>query len=395
MKLALIGANSASLELLASATSCQLVSYVEAGEYREDILKLFPQAKSETSWEGLLASPDIDAVIIAEKTTTDVSEDRLRKFVQEAVPVVLIHPACEFIFGLEMEMIRRDTDCKMITHVPYRHHSLLQRVRGWVTANEESPIGTIEQILFRRKMSERDQESVLEVFSHDAELLRYLLDGVTKITATGPEFDADNYHQLVVQLSGKNQLNASWSYVSDQNFSATVEFIGTQGTAELLLEPNGTITLSRSNSEQSETITENEAEYTLKLLEDAIQQRDDVTVEPAWDSIAHTLEIVDTVQYSLKRTRTIELRQEELSEQSTFKGMMAAGGCFLMLWSIFILFLAAFASMFDDFPLAMRINNYWPLALVTPLIIFLALQSLQLVFPRVESSDGTPDNQVK
>ncbi|MGY8770809.1 MAG: hypothetical protein ACKVH8_20555 [Pirellulales bacterium] len=394
MKLALIGANSASLELLANATGHQLVSYVDHGSYQAEILKLFPQAKSENSWEELLASLEIDAVIVANKVETNASEDQLRKLVQEAVPLLLIHPACELIFGLELEMIRRDTDCKMVTHVPFRHHALLQKVKSWITLGEESPIGTVEQILFRRKMSKRDQASVLEALSHDAEILRYFLGSVAKVTATGPEVDAESYHQLAVQLTGKNQQIASWSYVSDQKFTATIECIGSQGTAELLLEANGTVTLSRSNGESIETIAENEYEHTLNVLDNLIQHQGDSKVDPAWNSIAHTLEIVDTVQYSLKRTRTIELRQEELSEQSTFKGMMAAGGCFLMLWSIMILFLAALASMFDDFPAARWLNHYWPLALVSPLIVFLALQSLQLVFPNVKSVEPT-DNQVK
>jgi hypothetical protein len=107
-------------------------------------------------------------------------------------------------------------------------------------------------------------------------------------------------------------------------------------------------------------------------------------VQLTWDDICRALEITDAVQRSVKRQRTIELYHEQVTEQETFKGMMAAGGCGMLMW---VLLLLMVAGLVEGLQLPIRnlaIWRLWPFFLFAPLVIFLALQLLQFVFREKE-----------
>ena len=104
-----------------------------------------------------------------------------------------------------------------------------------------------------------------------------------------------------------------------------------------------------------------------------------------WQEVCQTLEISDAAQRSIHRRRTIELFHEQVTEAETFKSMMAAGGCGMLMWVLFLLMVAGLA---DGLQVPFRhtiLGKLWLIALFLPLAIFLVLQLLQLVFVRTDS----------
>ena len=59
-----------------------------------------------------------------------------------------------------------------------------------------------------------------------------------------------------------------------------------------------------------------------------------------WQQATAAMEIVDTIELSLQKGRTIEVHQQRLTEQLAFRGTMAAFGCGLLLVTFFALVVA-------------------------------------------------------
>ena len=135
MKLALLGCDPDALRLvrhLARDREHQLVRVFEADAFQADLQRLAPAAAWGVEWELLLAGAEVDAVIVGHDDRTgqpdDVRIDQLRKLVQGAVPLLLVHPACEAIVALELDMIRRDSHCPMAVYFPGCGHPAVARL---------------------------------------------------------------------------------------------------------------------------------------------------------------------------------------------------------------------------------------------------------------------------
>ena len=59
-----------------------------------------------------------------------------------------------------------------------------------------------------------------------------------------------------------------------------------------------------------------------------------------WQAATAAMEVVDTIELSLQKGRTIEVHQQRLTEQLAFRGTMAAFGCGLLLLMFFVLVVA-------------------------------------------------------
>ncbi len=98
---------------------------------------------------------------------------------------------------------------------------------------------------------------------------------------------------------------------------------------------------------------------------------------PTWKTAARGMELADSIELSLRKGKTIPLYNTAPSEQGTFKGVMAAMGCFLMFASLGLVLLGLLLARFGV-PYADKI----PIAVAALLIVFLSLQTLRFVFPR-------------
>ncbi len=110
-------------------------------------------------------------------------------------------------------------------------------------------------------------------------------------------------------------------------------------------------------------------------------------------------ELADTLVHSCRRGRTIDLHHEELTEEGTFKSIMAAGGCLALMLTFCVTLLAAalgpFAPSGNGLPSNITSTGthwLWKL-LLCGLLLFLSLQFLRLLFHRKNSASDEDEQE--
>ncbi len=99
--------------------------------------------------------------------------------------------------------------------------------------------------------------------------------------------------------------------------------------------------------------------------------------QPDWVDASRTIELAETIERSLLKSRTIDLYYEDYTEESTFKGLMTSIGCGLLILGLFVM---GFVAIGDH--LGLPFTRAWPYVMAVGLGIFLLLQFLMLVFQR-------------
>ena len=109
----------------------------------------------------------------------------------------------------------------------------------------------------------------------------------------------------------------------------------------------------------------------------------------SWEAATRSMEVVDAIELSLQKGRTIEVFQQHLTEQLAFRGTMAALGCGLLL----IVFLAAFGVALlggAEGILEKKIAPGWPLLLLAVLAFFLFLQAIPMLAQKSKKQESAP-----
>jgi hypothetical protein len=404
MKFALLGADSDSLSLLHWAIDKgghQLVVAYDSVAFAAQLSELVPRVKMNNSWEELFLNDVADAVIVgrggreaAQDANLDPAErraDQLRKLTQAAVPMIVVCPACESIVGFEIDMIRRDTKAVIIPYVPGEWRAALGELQDIASWRENSPLGTIEQITFERRQKDRSREAVLVQLARDITLLRHLIGPIQTVTASGPAApigrdplgpkvkELPALANLAVSFSGEAGLTARWSIIPTTNDErGSLSVIGQEGTADLEIPRAGdwslTVNAERESTEPSPQ--HHEAEQVFWRLSHAAST-DEFHDEDIWLTTCRDQEAAEAVDRSLMRGRTIELFNESMSEEQSFKGVMAMGGCLLLVATLGVLFLVV---LVESLQLPIRgflVWRIWPIYLLIPIVFFLTLQLLQ------------------
>ena len=408
MKLALLGIDEESLALVRWAVAeggHQLVAAFDAGLHAQDVKAIAPAAIIGETWEELLLGKLADAVIVGrggagltQETGIPDGErraDQLRKLAQAAVPMIVVCPACEAIIGYEIEMIRCDVGGIIVPYIPGAAHEAIDRLATYLAASEKLQIGPVEQISLEREQTCRDREPVLVQLARDATLLRQLIGAIQTVSASGPQRELGrdpmgpkpkqlpSLANLSVTFGGQRHLPARWSVgpaVEGDRGRLTVicermkVFISMAATGDWLVHYTG---------DKTETATLNISDaavpFTQLAFAKAGHQRYD---DSAWLSACRDQEAAEAVDRSLARGRTIELFNEEHTEESSFKGVMAMGGCLLLMLALAGVLVA---TLVDSLRLPLRdfgLWRMWPVFLLAPLALFLALQLLQTVIKR-------------
>ena len=384
MRLIAIGYDLRTEEVLTTAQALTLAPFVVyhngsrpiPAELRCDQLPL-------SSWQDVLDESELLAVVVAkdDPEVQPILDDLLRLLAQNGTPLLLPHPACDMIMGFELQMIQQDSQALIGPWLDGLTHPIWQQLQNW-TVGESSPIGVVERLDLQRVVSSRSQESVLEAFTKDALWLRALLGRVEKIQAIGVDVGSpDDWSQLVVTMTGPTGTVAQWSSISDSSGrDSRLELVGEQGAAE--------VTFSGPPEDWSLAVT---APQPIQVAwETQFDQADCLSrfgkldrvadIHQDWDHACRAVELADAVHQSCRRGKTIALHHEQHSEQSTFKGMMAAGGCFMLLGTLGIMaFLWALQTArpsVADWPLWTFLWRGW----LTVLVGFLSLQLLWFVF---------------
>ena len=341
------------------------------------------RARRFDGWEALLDSSVVDAVVVARGADDDRRADQLRKLIQAEVPLLVTHPVADsMLVYYELDMIRRETNCIVLPHLPQRRHPALEELAAMVRQGAESPIGKIEQLVVARTLAEPDKSSVIRQFTRDVDLMRGIAGDMTRLGAMSAAPDA-GYGSLGVHMSGPEGVVARWSVVPSRTEErAQITLLGASGKAVVEsfegAEP-WTMTVSTDGPAQTRQFAVwNPAAASLDELARALAGEQPV---PDWVDAARSVELAETIDRSLRKGRTIELYFEEYTEESTFKGTMASIGCGLLLLGMFVMGAVAIAEQ-----IGVPYTRLWPYVLAGVLGIFLVLQLLMLVFRRGDAS---------
>ncbi|MBL9084547.1 MAG: hypothetical protein JNK76_22280 [Planctomycetales bacterium] len=153
-------------------------------------------------------------------------------------------------------------------------------------------------------------------------------------------------------------------------------------TAEIAIDAAGARRLQITRSGQAEPAAEYSQGDAEQAAAEAVRAAVADSNSDLWREALADLELVEAVERSLRRGRTVELFHEEASEEGTFHGVMAAGGCLILMLGIG---LAIAATMVGRFKFA--IADIWPKALLAVMGLFLLLQLLKFAFPPRDAKD--------
>ncbi len=404
IRIATLGGDAALDELVAAAGELGGVHYVAAYGAQETpkavaealLRRLPPASQLDPDWEALLSQSLADLVLVsaapAEQADLERREEQLKRLVQAGIPLVLVQPPCGMLAAYELEMIRSDNNCPLFPYVASISHSVLRNLSEMISRSS-SPLGQLEQVIWERLCGdqERTKAAVLRFVAQDSLIIRRLLGDVTLVSAVGVSADGTNYGNLGIHLTGPNDRFARWTMGPMRSSAgATLTLVGSERDVTVRFPAAGHPISVTGLDDAADDPDWNPA---LDFMRTVTRQLRGSSHAPAsavhetgspatWNEVCRTLEITDAVQRSIQKRRTIELYHEQVTEQETFKSVMAAGGCAMLLWVVVLLMIAG---VVEGLNLPLRetaVWGLWPLLLFAPLAIFLGLQLLQLVFPR-------------
>jgi hypothetical protein len=413
MKLALLGIDDDALELARWAVTeggHELVAAFDAGGRGAEVRDIAPQVHLGESWEALVLGSAAEALIVgrggaglADETGIADSErrdDQLRKLAQAAVPMIVVCPACEAIVGFEIEMIARDAKCAIIPYIRDAEHPAVRSLADIISWGEGSPLGAIEQVVLEREQADRRRPAILTQLARDIAVLRQLIGTIRSVSASGPAAilgrdplgpkskEPLSLANLSVHFTGDEGLAARWAIgPALAQPSARLTVIGQRGKAVLQM-PSGldwSLEIGGDNMAAESFAARPDLANVFWRLSHAMAT-DEFKDPEAWLAAARDQEAAEAVDRSLARGRTIELFGEEHTEEESFKGVMAMGGCLLLLTALAAVLVAV---VVEGLRLPLRnwpLWKLWPVWLLAPIVAFLLLQLLQLAIKR-----DTPD----
>jgi len=326
------------------------LALVMQGEQAGALRSLAPAIRIVDEWEHALAC-GADATIVGRAGDEDDRLDKIRRLVQEGMPTVLVHPqSTSALAYYELDMHRQATNTPLVPYEPIRHDPAWDRLVETIESD-----GQFDQVICERRLVDRSRASVLTQLARDLGAVRRLTGECEKVSSFGTLTDDATAGHLGVQMTTARGTLVRWSIAPSAG--------GDEGSVELL------------RGDDRESIAFDAAAGVQPAARAVVAALADAQ-NPLWRAALADLELVEAVERSLLKGRTVELFHEEASEQGTFKGLMAAGGCLLLMLSIG---LAVAATMFGALRLA--IADLWPFALLFVLAVFLLLQLLHFAFP--------------
>lgn len=269
-----------------------------------------------------------NAVLVGERQVdSEDQEQLLRELARDGVPLILMQPACSGIFAFELDMIQRDTVAPMIPVHPACRHELLDTVAASLQTSN-AKIGTVEQIVVERQMDDRSDEAVRAALSRDAMLLRRLIGDFHKIGAMQSSGEP-SLANLSVHLTSAHSAITRWSVgpVLDQP-GATLQLIGTEGRVALEMPNDGPWQLKSTDPSIEQDAVADVWDSVVEHIDAGMAGQPSA---PTWEDAVRAIDLSDTASECIRRGKTLTLNNERLTEEDTFKSMMAAGGCLIIM----------------------------------------------------------------
>jgi predicted dehydrogenase len=349
------------------------------------------------NWEDLLTDNEVDAVIVGGR------DDELHAVVRQLVQAgkaILVDPELvqSAAFFYELSLIESESPGRIFPMLALRGHPLVGKLQGLLSEGE---LGNIRHVQFDRKIAAPASDGRATVITraglasallNDADLLRCLCGSYDQVTASRSGEAAVGYSLATVMLAGAGVPQAVWTATAYGTDDWQLTVSGDVKTAVLDGNPeSGRLRLTLRSEGLPAVVEERAADAGNWLLEtfaaslaphaaspEPAQARpDDLAEATLWGELARAVELVDAVERSVRRRRTIDVYFETPSERGIFKTQMTAIGCsLLMLTLAAVVFYLLLAATVEMPPLLKRVLV---VLIFLPLGAFLALQFLMFV----------------
>ncbi|MEQ8210684.1 MAG: hypothetical protein RH917_12710 [Lacipirellulaceae bacterium] len=376
MKIAVLGNDPESQSLAEAALRLgHEVSFLSSPENFNDpaATSHLPELFYPASFDGVIVGPAADS--------SSSRELQIQELMKLGLPILAVHPVVgEVLAYFEIDMARGESGGLLQHYNPLTEHQILLRLAEWIREGHPQ-IGRVEQVVAERTFEDRSRPAVLNHFARDVEALIRIAGPLNRIGALGSGNEDAAYAGLSVQLLGKQAVPVRWSVgpVSTEP-GLEITLVGEQGRVSLRFDSDhqvveGTHPSPLAMASVPEPIAPGE-----QAIERFLRAIDLTEAASTWSDALQAMELVDSIEISLRRGRMIEVHHQQLTEHLAFKGTMAAVGCgVIMVFPPLLLLLGWIAGLFG-IPLP---RHWYAYLLLAMLALFLGLQ----VLPKLVYSD--------
>jgi predicted dehydrogenase len=357
-----------------------------------------PGLRACRNWEELLTDAEVDAVIVGGRT--DECQPVVRQLVQ-AGKAVLVAPqivqSTDFFY--ELALVESESPGRIFPMLALRGHPLVLQLQDVISQGE---LGNIRHVQVERKIASEGADARAPVMSQaelasalliDADLLQALCGSHDQVTASRSGDAGLGYSLATVMLAGPGVPQAVWTataHAGEGGWRLVVS--GDSGRASLDgNSEDGWLRLTLQRSGLPEVVDESCSDAGMWLLEEfsaSMSPQADSAANPAghpeapiqaslWGELARTIELLDAVERSVRRRRTIDVYFETPSERGIFKTQMTAVGCSLIVLTLAAVVCYLVLAATVEMPLLLA--RILMVLIFAPLAAFLALQFLVFV----------------
>ena len=412
MKLAVLGTDDDVLRLMAAAVSqghnITWIGDLRAADERA-ASRFTPRLMDRASeWEIVLDQAIADAVLVGRGTAADdLRAEQLKRLAAEAMPLLAVHPAVDSVLPYyEIDMARRETGGIVRHYNPQAGHPVAIELAAWMREGHPA-VGAIHQLTCERRVASPDRKAAMRCLARDIELLAMVAGPIRRVTAIGPRPSDSSFASLQVQMMCDGPASLRWSVGSPTRSGEALRLalVGDRGALNIVVPDEGspdgdwTWQIEIADGSQSDRVplaSFDAADEAIEQLAASVSQSDDRenSERSTWEAATQAMEVVDAIELSLQKGRTIDVHQQQLTERLAFRGTMAALGCALLLGGFVVTVLVTLLAGAAG-GAGRRIVLSWPIVLLAVLACFLLLQAVPLLAGRSKrtrsrnSSDGS------
>ena len=383
-QLALLGSDEESCALARAAQSAGHELVWCGDMLPEHLAELGSPLPCRDDWELLLDAQFCDGVIVGRGAASpDERIEQLQKLIGNEIPLLISSLPVDSVLPFhELDMLRREKRCLVQRYHPEIDHPWIVQL-GELCLTSDSELGAVQQIALERGMNEPHRQAIVTALARDIELLERLAGSLTSVSAIGAAGDELQLRGLSVQIIGDREIPVRWSLSPGENSRLTL----TGERKKLAVELTAVNKPWRIDGKSDLLVGPVDFSAPLQAINQftaaiaAIRSHEPAELYSTWGHATRAMEVVDVVELSLHKGRTIEVHHQKLTEDLAFRGTMSALGCALLMT---VLLGLVVVGIFGDI-FGVPLKRVWPLLLLAALGLFLLFQLLPKLFPPRDS----------
>ncbi|MGQ0633171.1 MAG: hypothetical protein ACT4QC_01060 [Planctomycetaceae bacterium] len=402
MRFAIIGEAPPAPELaraIAASASHELAAVIGAPALVRT-LGLSETAHAARTSEDLLGTLAIDAVVLAGADDTDVAA--ARRLVEGGCALLVVPgDSNAATLAYELSLVEAGRPAPHFPLFALRGHPLVERLLAGLA---DERLGSIQHVLLHRHVAAdaglMAAEDIFRALAQDGDLLRVLFGEFNQVTANRALDPTGKISMCTITLAGPNAPQTVWSATAPTgDVPWTLTVVGANGTLQLAGDADAGRLQLTDPAGAALSAEFDPGAWLLQAFEGRAQgenaRAETSTSAPAvasatWHDLIRNADLLEAVERSMRRRRTIDLYFDLPSERGTFKTQMTAVGCGLLVVTLGLVVAYLTTAALLDLPTA--VQRTLVVLIFLPLGIFLALQGFYFLTRPADPAEsaGTP-----